>query len=115
MISPPNNALERRGRAFGRLATERMTLNSHRILQVAAMTVVGYFIVFTVICWWLDLTGSDHQASQTRAYVSFDAGVVSGVLAFIGSLVLWRPHRAFAIAGFMACLLWMVWICLPRL
>jgi hypothetical protein len=91
-----------------------MTPSTHRIQQAAAMTVVCYFIVFTAICWLLDLAGTDHLASQTRARVAFDAGFVGGVLAFLCSLVLRRSHRKLAFAGFVACLLWTVWICLPR-
>jgi hypothetical protein len=91
-----------------------MTPSTHRIQRVSAIVAVCYFVAFTAICWLLDFVGSDHLASQTRAHVAFDAGVVSGVLAFVCSLVLWRSHRKLAIAGFIACLLWTVWICLPR-
>ena len=91
-----------------------MTPNSHQIQQVAAMTVVGCFAAFIATCWLLDLVGSDHLAMQTRVRDVFDVGVVSGICAFISSLVLSRSHRKFAITGLMACLLWTVWICLPR-
>jgi len=91
-----------------------MTQSTHRIQRVSAIAVVCYFIAFTVICWLLDFIGSDHLSSQTRAAVAFDAGVVSGIFALICSRILWRSHRKLAIAGFVACLLWTVWICLPR-
>ena len=90
-----------------------MTLR--RILQVSAITVVGYFVAFTAVCWLLDMTFPGKLATQTRAWVAFDAGVVSGVLAVLGSLVLWRSHRWLASLGFIACFLWAVWECLPRL
>jgi hypothetical protein len=91
-----------------------MASSTHRIQQAAVVAVVCYFIIFTALCWLLDLAGTDHLTSQTRAGVAFDAGVVGGVLAFVCALVLRCSHRKLAIAGFVSCLLWTVWICLPR-
>jgi hypothetical protein len=102
----------RRGAGVG--PCKQMAPEAHRILRVSAIAVVCYFVVFTAICWLLDFIGSDHLASQTRAWVAFDAGNTSAGLAFLCSLVLWRSHRKYAVAGFTACVLWVVWICLPR-
>jgi hypothetical protein len=91
-----------------------MTPNLQRLQRLSAITVISYFIAFTAMCWLLDFIGSDHLASQTRASAAFDAGVVDGIIALICSLALRRSHPKLAAAGFAACALWTVWICLPR-
>lgn len=92
-----------------------MTINAQRLQRVAAITVVSYFIAYTVLCWFLDFAFPGKLATQLRVRLFFDAGVISGVLALICCFVLWRSHRRLAILGFVACLAWAVWTALPRL
>jgi hypothetical protein len=90
-----------------------MTL--HRIWRISAVTVIAYFICFTAACWFLDLTFPGKLATQTRARIAFDAGVLSGSFAALCAATMWRSHRLLAALGFSACFLWIVWECLPRL
>jgi hypothetical protein len=92
-----------------------MTPSAQRIQRLSAITIVCYFAVFTAVCWFLDLAFPGKLATQMRVRVTFDAGVVSGILTIFCSATLWRSHRPLAIVGFVACLLWTVWIFLPRL
>jgi hypothetical protein len=92
-----------------------MTINTQRLQRVAVITVVSYIIGYTVLCWLLDLAFPGKLATQMRVRFFFDAGVISGLAAFLCSFALWRSHRRFAVAGFVACLAWAVWTALPRL
>ena len=92
-----------------------MTINAQRLQRIAAGAVVGYFALFAATCWFLDLAFPGKHETQTRVWVTFDAGVVSGFAALLCSFALWRSHRWLAVAGFVACLAWAVWTALPRL
>jgi len=92
-----------------------MTPRTQQILRVSAAAVICYFILFTAVCWFLDMTFPGKLATQTRVRVAFDAGVVSGALTVVCSLILWRSRHWLAVAGLAACFLWTVWILLPRL
>jgi hypothetical protein len=91
-----------------------MTLNAQRIQRASAVTVICCFVVFTALCWFLDLISTDHLEIQTRPRDVFDAGLVSGLLALLCSVLVRRSHRRLAILGLVACFLWTVWILLPR-
>ena len=78
-----------------------MTINAQRVQRVAAITVVSYFIAYTVLCWFLDFAFPGKLATQIRVRFFFDAGVVSGFAALLCSIALWRSHRWLAIAGFV--------------
>jgi hypothetical protein len=92
-----------------------MARSAQRIQRISAVTVICYFVMFTAVCWFLDLFFPGKLATQTRAGVAFDAGMVSGILALLCSVALWRSYRWLAVLGFIACFLWTVWILLPRL
>jgi hypothetical protein len=92
-----------------------MTINTQRVQRVAAITIVSYFIAYTVLCWFLDFAFPGKLATQMRVRFFFDAGVISGVAALLCSFALWRSHRPLAVAGFVACLAWVVWTALPRI
>jgi hypothetical protein len=92
-----------------------MTVNAQRLQRVAAVTVVVYFIAYTLLCWFLDFAFPGKLATQMRVRLFFDAGLISGVLALLCSFGLWRSHRRLAITGFVACLAWGVWTALPRI
>jgi len=77
--------------------------------------VVSYFIAFTALCWFLDLTQPGKIETQDRYRLFFDAGVITGLFALGCSVALWRSHRRLAVFGLIACLLWIVWAALPRL
>ena len=82
---------------------------------VAPIAVVCYFVAFTGLCWFLDLAFPGKHDTQARYRLFFDAGVISGTLSLVCSVVLWRSHRRLAVLGLVACLLWLVWAALPRL
>ncbi len=92
-----------------------MTISAQGLQRVAAIAIVSYFIAYTVLCWFLDFAFPGKLATQMRVRFFFDAGVISGVLALLSSFALWRSHRRLSIAGFAACLAWVVWTALPRL
>ena len=92
-----------------------MDSTAHRLPKVAAIVVVSYFIGFTALCWLLDLALPGKHEKQSRYSLFFDAGVITGLLALICSVMLWRSHRRVGVIGLLACLLWMVWAALPRL
>jgi len=92
-----------------------MTPKAQRIPRVAAVTVVCYFVAFTGLCWFLDLAFPGKLATQMRVRLFFDAGVLGGLLALVGSFTLWRCSRCLAVSGLVACLLWVIWAALPRL
>ncbi len=92
-----------------------MDSTTRRLPRVTAIVVVCYFIAFTALCWFLDLAFPGKHETQTRYGVFFDAGVLTGLLALVCSVVLWRSRRRLAVLGLLACLLWMVWAALPRL
>jgi hypothetical protein len=92
-----------------------MTPKTQRIQRVASVTVVGYVVAFTALCWFLDLAFPGKLATHLRLRLFFDAGVAGGLLALVCSFTLWRSHRWLAVSGFAACLLWAIWSALPRL
>ena len=92
-----------------------MDSTTHKLPKVTAIVVVSCFAGFTALCWFLDLTVPGKHETQSRYSLFFDAGVVTGLLALIGSVILWRSHRRLAVIGLLACLLWIVWAALPRL
>jgi hypothetical protein len=92
-----------------------MTPSAHKIQRVSAITIVCYFVVFTAICWFLDLAFPGRHETQTRYGIFFDAGVLSGLLALICSFGLRRSHPWIARSGFYTFLLWLIWAALPRL
>jgi hypothetical protein len=92
-----------------------MTPSVQKIQRLTAIAVVCYFAAFTAICWILDLAFPGKLIAQTRVQVAFDAGVVTGLFTIFCSAILWRSHRRLAILGLGACLLWTVWILLPRI
>ena len=82
---------------------------------MTAITVISYFVAFTALCWILDLAFPGKHQTQTRYGMFFDAGVLTGLLALVCSIVLRRSYPWLARAGFYACLLWVVWALWPRL
>ncbi len=92
-----------------------MAPKAQRIQRVATVTVVCYFVLFTALCWFLDLAVPGKLATQTRLGLFFDAGIVAGLFALVCSFTLWRSYRWLALGGFAACLLWAIWSALPRL
>jgi hypothetical protein len=92
-----------------------MDSTTHKLPRVAAIVVVYYFIAFTALCWFLDLAFPGKHETQARYGVFFNAGVLTGLLALVCSVALWRSHRRVAVFGLLACLLWIVWAALPRL
>lgn len=92
-----------------------MTPQAQRIPRVAAVTVVCYFVLFTALCWFLDLAFPGKLATQARLGLFFGAGIIAGLLALVSSVALWRSYRWLALSGFAACLLWAIWSVLPRL
>jgi len=92
----------------------QLSTTGQRIGRVVTVAVVFYFVAFTALCWFLDLEFPGKLATQTRVRIFSEAGVVSGAVALICSLVLWHRSRWLAVLGFSACLLWTVWRLLPR-
>jgi hypothetical protein len=82
---------------------------------LTAIVVISYFIGFTALCWFLDLAFPGKHETQGRYGLFFDAGVFTGLLALVCSVILWRSHRKLAVSGLVACLLWMIWAALPRI
>ena len=76
---------------------------------------MSHFIAFTALCWFLDLAETGKIAAQERYCLFFDAGAITGLLALICSVALWRSYRRLALVGLLACLLWVIWAALPRL
>jgi len=81
---------------------------------VTAIVVVCYFAAFTALSWFLDIAFPGKHGTQTRYGVLFDAGVVTGLLAFACSFALRRSHPWLARLGLLTCLSWMIWAALPR-
>jgi len=92
-----------------------MRIDGERLKRVFAITVILYFVIFTASWWFLDLAFPGKLATQQRVRLAFDAGNLTGILAFVCSGQLWRSHRCLSIAGFFAILMWLVWVSLPRL
>jgi hypothetical protein len=92
-----------------------MDSTTHKLPKVAAKVVVYYFIGFTALCWFLDLALPGKHETQSRYSLFFNAGVITGLLALICAVMLWRLHRRLAVIGLLACLLWMIWAALPRI
>ncbi len=92
-----------------------MTPKAQRIQRAATVTVVCYFVLFTALCWFLDLAFPGKLASQERLRFFLNAGLIAGILALLSSFALWRSSRWLALLGFAACLLWAIWSALPRL
>ncbi len=90
-----------------------MTLQ--RIQRISATAVICYFVAFTAACWFFELAFPGKLATQTRVQVALNAGVVSGGLTVLCSISMWGSRRWLAMVGLVACLLWTVWILLPRL
>ena len=82
---------------------------------MTALTVISFFVAFTALCWFLDLAVPGKHETQTRYGIFFDAGILTGILALVCSVVLRRSDPWLARAGFYAFLLWVVWALLPRL
>lgn len=85
------------------------------MVRVIGITLIGYFVALTALCWFLDLAFPGKHQAQARYGMFFHAGVVSGTLALVSSVVLRRSDRRIARLGFYSCLLWMIWALLPRL
>lgn len=81
---------------------------------MTAIVVVCYFVAFTALSWFLDIAFPGKHGTQTRYGVLFDAGVVTGLLAFACSFALRRSHPWLARLGLLTCLSWMIWAALPR-
>jgi len=92
-----------------------MDSTNNRLPRVIAIVVVYYFIAFTALCWFLDLGYPGKHETQARYRLFFNAGVLTGLLALVCSIALWRSHRRLALLGLVACLLWIVWALLPRI
>lgn len=101
--------------SIGRKGTTPMSINAQRFQRVSALTIVCYFIAYTVLCWFLDFAFPGKLATQMRVRFFFDTGIISGVLALLCSFALWGSHRRLAITGFVACVAWVVWATLPRI
>ena len=82
---------------------------------MTAITIITYFVVFTALCWFLDLAGPGKHQTQTRYGIFFDAGILTGILALVCSIVVRRSDPWLARVGFFAFFLWVVWALLPRL
>jgi len=92
-----------------------MDSTTRRLPSVTAIVVVCDFIAFTALCWFPDVAFPGKHETQARYGLFFDARVLTGVLALICSLALWRSRRLISVVGLLACLLWMIWAALPRL
>ncbi|MBI1839242.1 MAG: hypothetical protein HYR88_00110 [Verrucomicrobia bacterium] len=93
-----------------------MKTHLRRPLELITVIVVCSFVTFTLACWVIDIavleTKSAHQLFPRSV---FDRGMIAFGLTLTCCVISWRPRRRLAIVGIAACVLWLVWLALPRL
>ncbi|MBP7827881.1 MAG: hypothetical protein KA236_15195, partial [Verrucomicrobia bacterium] len=70
---------------------------------MAAITIVAYFIAFTALCWFLDLTHTQlgKMNHQDRYWLFLKSGAITGLFALLASRMLLRSHRRLAAIGLL--------------
>lgn len=94
----------------------RNTTLTARLGRVALDALICYFAIFTAACWICDVF-----FTAAFGVVGFwlgifpSQGLVLTPIVTIVSVFAWRWSRRLAVVGFLSCLMFMIWVLLPRL
>ena len=93
-----------------------MKITRNRLFDLASSAVIGTFVSFAFACWLIDFAvlenKLDHQLFPRQVLVP---GTFVMGLTLVCSALSWRGRRQLTIAGILGCLVWVVWLVLPRL
>ncbi len=86
-----------------------------RVFDILEEVAMGVCIGYCAICWGADLSQFGNMHPGVRWHILYPAGVPASAVGFAAALFAYRRRPTFARFTLAACVLFLVWLLLPRL